>query len=207
MIVPTMSEKELIEEIISDMPNVVAKSDSLLDKRLRKACIRRTVYPISVSEIITTRRKNKWVVMQIAKTKKMSGDNSIFVFACLFDTPHGLYVYRPWVWDGGATTLNIYPPHFFRRYRERLGLSETGVDLIKRYLRATAIGTVINNVDGNVTHTISEGMCLGVSTIEGSHLLKTFVSNEMLRESQIGIAEVGHKMQAEQLRELMREFE
>ena len=207
MIVPTMAEEELIRELFDDIPSVVAKSDIILDKRLRKACLRRSIYPISVSEIITTKRKNKWIVMQIAKTKKMSGDNSIFVFACLFDTPHGVYVYQPIVWGGGATTLNIYPPHFFRRYRERLGLSETGVDLIKRYLRATAIGTVINSVEGNITHTISEGMCLGVSTVVGSHLLKTFIPNEMLRESQIGIAEVGHKLQAEQLGELMREFE
>ena len=131
MIIPQMSEAELLEEIRLDLPNVVSISDTK-DTKVRRIIQKSVLFPIYLHSFVTSPRKNKWIILWEARNKKNIGDNSLITFLCYQETPHGRYVFMP-TWSNGSLILIVYPPHFFSRFAERMSLDVTGVNLIRRY--------------------------------------------------------------------------
>jgi hypothetical protein len=101
--------------------------------------------------------------------------------------------------------LSIYPPHFFKRYRERITKDESipNEDMIRHYFKNDwgFLGALVNENFESVYHCFendnendkvsfvaatSQGYCFGEK--QGSvNIIKTIISEEMLFENQKSI--------------------
>ncbi|HBG40249.1 MAG TPA: hypothetical protein DDW85_02395 [Porphyromonadaceae bacterium] len=191
MIVYGMNEKEVSDEVLRDLKNVYRYEDAKRNK-FRRRVLKATTFPVYYCYTYISPLKNKWVVILEARNKNEVLDKCRVTFSATYNTPHGIYSILVTFIDG-RPVLCFYPPHFFRRYKERSGKDKTGIDLIVDYFTYNsgclfrAIDKVIDNETyiSEVFGTINGGIVLGLMTSENNFLLKTFVSVEMLKGSQI----------------------
>lgn len=140
-------------------------------------------------------RKNKWIILWEAKSKKNVSDNALITFVCYQETDHGRYAFMP-SWSNGVLELIVYPPHFFSRYAQRTNLGLTGVDLIRRYFEVNnnytfefecekLTGDICRN---HVYGSSLEGVAMGVKIANSNIILfKTFITYEMTKGEQISV--------------------
>lgn len=183
-----MTEAEVLQEINKDLPNVVSISNNK-DAKVRRIILKSASFPVYLHSYITSPRKNKWIILWEARNKKNVGDNSLISFVCYRETAHGRYAYMP-TWADKKLILIVYPPHFFSRFAERMDLSLSGVDLIRRYFEknnsyAYELGTADDDAQ-QIYGSSVEGIALGLRYTEHDIILfKTFITYEMTKGSQI----------------------
>lgn len=126
-----------------------------------------------------------------AKSKKDVGDVSVITGVCYYNTPEGRYAILPTTIQGRLAMI-VYPPHFFSRFRERMKLDQTGIELIRRFFKRNASYgfqiDVVQNFNRQVTYiygSTEEGVGMGVIAKDSIILFRTFVSYDMLKGSQI----------------------
>lgn len=188
MITPYMTEAELLEEIKKDLPDVINISNNK-DVKVRRIIQKSVLFPIYIHSYVTSPRKNKWIILWEARSKKNVGDDSLISFVCYQETPHGRYAYMP-TWADKKLILIVYPPHFFSRFAERMNLSLTGVDLIKRYFEKNNSYafelSIADNARQEIYGSSLDGVALGLRSIEHNIILfKTFITYDMSKGSQI----------------------
>lgn len=188
MIIPQMSETELLDEIKKDLPNVVNISNNK-DGKVRRIIQKSVLFPVYLHSYITSPRKNKWIILWEARNRKNVGDDSLISFVCYQETPHGRYAYMP-TWANKKLILIIYPPHFFSRFAERMNMDLSGVELIKRYFEknnsyAYEFGTADDSRQ-QIYGSSLEGIALGLRNTEHDIILfKTFITYDMSKGAQI----------------------
>ena len=103
----------------------------------------------------------------------------------------GKYVYKP-VQRSLADIFQtlVIKPHFFSRYRERMGLEETGDKLIMQMMKSKNIVKTeqFERKDGSLgfVMTFDDGIGLGdVLEKDKVHLVRTFVPKHMLFDDQL----------------------
>jgi hypothetical protein len=167
MITTSMTATELFEEIKDDYPNVFAISDAK-DAKVSRIVKKSSIFPMHIHSFVTTKRKNKWLILWESHSKKEIGDNCRISFICYHDTGHGKYAYMP-VFVKGQMVLLVFPPHFFSRFVERMDIDLTGEDLMRRYFEVNNSYSFTfshEEVDGgyreNVLATCKEGIGLGL---------------------------------------------
>lgn len=190
MIIPQMTETELLQEIKKDLPNVVNISNNK-DGKVRRIILKSASFPVYLYSYITSPRKNKWIILWEARNKKNVGDDSLISFVCYQETPHGRYAYMP-TWADKKLILIVYPPHFFSRFAKRMNLNLTGIDLIKRYFeKNNSYAYELGSEDDCKQHIYGsspEGISLGLRNTEHDIILfKTFITYEMTKGSQIEV--------------------
>lgn len=191
MLVTGMTGDEIFQEIKADFPNVLQLSDVKVTK-VNKIIQKSVLFPIHVHSFVTTKRKNNWIILWEAKSKKHTGDKSLLTLICWQDTSIGKYVFMPSL-DDNDMSLVIYPPHFFSRYAERTGLNLTGIDLIRQFFEKNAnygFDLKYEDSDGhpcyNIYGSCKEGVAMGLAVPEKKlYLLKTFITYDMLKGEQI----------------------
>ena len=87
MITTSMTPSELLEEIKADYPNVFAISDTK-DAKVSRIINKSGIFPVRIYSFVTTKRKNKWLILWEAYNKKDIGDNCRISFVCYHDTNH-----------------------------------------------------------------------------------------------------------------------
>lgn len=188
-----MTADEIAAEVKSDFKDIVQKSDfkqHKVDKLIQKA----SVYPVYVHTELVSKKKNKWLVLWEAKSKKNVGDKSLVTFICFYELHNGRYAVMPSFFQGKMTYL-IFVPHFFARYALRYNIELKGIDLIRRFFKHnssfafTYKNQIIeeNKYRVHVYGKSSEGAALGLklNTKEDMILFKTFISEAMFRGQQI----------------------
>lgn len=136
MITSQMSYEELAYEVANDYAGVY----EILQKKspdAMKALRKQSRFPAFLFSTVTSQRKNKWILIFCAKSKRRLKQCLDAFLICIRETDHGKYVYRydlP-IKEGSLPGVTFYPPHFFSRYALRMGLELTGEDLIKRYFK------------------------------------------------------------------------
>lgn len=191
MIVMTMTPSEMLAEVLSEIPVLLAVSDSK-QKKANKIIRNAGRYPCHVKSHHTTRKNNRWLMCWVANNKKMVNDNCLFYAACLAESPEGTYVMLPQSVNGKWKLL-IFSPHFFGRYAERHKIDKTGIDLRHHYLLHNSSyhlhidATTYDGIPSNaIMATITEGMILGIQTEDKDvFVMKTFVGYDMLKDDQI----------------------
>lgn len=188
MIIPQMTEAELLDEIKKDLPKVVSISNNK-DGKVRRIIQKSVLFPLYLHSYVTSPRKNKWVILWEARNRKNVGDDSLISFVCYQETPHGRYAYMP-TWADKKLILIVYPPHFFSRFAERMNLNLSGVELIKRYFEknnsyAYELGAAAEGRQ-QIYGSSLEGIALGLKSAEHDIILfKTFITYEMTKGSQV----------------------
>jgi hypothetical protein len=191
MIVYSMNEKELSAEVMQDMDNVIRYIEANLNK-FRRIVLKSTRFPVYSYHTYTSPRKNKWIIILEARNKKEFGKMCGVTYVVTYDTPHGIYAILYSILNGNPI-LFFYPPHFFKRFRERTGQDKSGMDLIKEFFKINVgvVNKIINKmIDDNtcmyeVIGTTDSGVCLGLITSERNVHFKTFITKEMLKGEQI----------------------
>ena len=191
MIVYTMNEDELNSEILKDMPNILKYSD-YFDSEFRRIVIKSRKFPVVLTKKFKSSNKNNWILVLEARTKKETGDLSRIHFITYINSPHGYYVVMP-TSTNNHKHLIIYPPHFFRRYSERMDIHLSGIELITHFFKYN-YNYVYSTKDVKITPeeftreiygSCKEGIALGVCTTKDNVLFKTFITYEMCKGAQI----------------------
>lgn len=191
MIVYSMNEKEVSEEVVQDMNNAIRYIDANQNK-FRRIVLKSIRFPVYCYYTYTSPRKNKWIILLEARNKKEFGEMCRATYVATYDTPHGIHAILFSLIDRGPL-LCFYPPHFFKRFRERTGQNKSGMDLIMEFFKLNTgvvnktISKMIDesNYITEVMGTTDSGVCLGLITSEGNIHFKTFITKEMLKGEQI----------------------
>ena len=183
MIVHTMTEKELFEEVIQDVANAVKFSDTK-DQKFRRMVIKSNRFPVRAHCFYVSPRKNKWIIFLEAKTKKEIGEECRINFVTYYDSPHGVYALML-TSTSGKQHLILYPPHFFTRYMERMNLDLPRLQLIQQFFAVNNAYSYYRPNRSEVCGSTEDGIALGLMSIHGNVVFKTFISYSMCQGDQI----------------------
>jgi len=199
MVVPKMTFEEIQNEIYKEISSVIAKVLRFIDD-YKKVVLKTSKFPLIKYYTFTTKNKNTYIAQYIYK-KRGKWDDPRFSVHCIFPKAEGNYLIGL---DLYSRSITIYPPHFFRRYRERIvkDFDMSNDDLIKIFISNTkgSISTAItedfkaiplNTENGvlendeiyNLVHVNEQGFCFG-EYIGRNKIIKTMVSEEMLFDNQ-----------------------
>ena len=197
MIVPTMTLQEIHRELIEDVRNLSNKLSHCY-KDFRKKVLRGNRYPLIKSYDCKTMNKNLFVVTFTAM-KRSDWDSPILGIYGIYSRPEGNYAACLII---DKDMISIHPPHFFRRYRERIVKDESisNENIIRRYFKDEwgFTGAVVNEDFESVYHCFedgdkddrisfvaatSQGYCFGEK--QGNvNIIKTIISEDMLFDNQ-----------------------
>jgi hypothetical protein len=198
MIVPSMTIQEIHNEIFEDIKNIENITNGF-NKDFRKLVLKKSRYPLTKTyEFITKEKKNLFLIGYTA-LKRSDWANPIMHFQGIYTRPEGKYAVAPSI-DLNIST--IYPPHFFKRYRERIVKDNihSNDEIIKLHftnnwgLTGAKVNKDYENVynsfeDDNKNERIdivaatSQGYCFGEK--QGNiNIIKTIISEDMLFEDQ-----------------------
>lgn len=191
MIVYTMTESEVVQEVTSDMVNAFKYSDAK-DQKFRRMVIKSNRFPVYAHSIYTSPRKNIWLILFEARTKKEIGEDCRITFVTCYNSPHGYYAVMV-SFTNNRQHLIMYPPHFFSRYAERCGINLSGIDLMIRYFKMNAsyvyalkdVSLSNSLIRTEVYGSSKEGVAMGFRSVEGNILFKTFITYDMTKGEQI----------------------
>lgn len=191
MIVHTMTEAELTQEVMKDMYNAFRWED-VNSNKFRRIVLKATRFPVYATFSYNSPRKNKWLILLEARTKKEFGDSSRCTYVTTYDSPHGIYAVMV-SWIEKKPQLILYPPHFFSRYRDRMQISLNGLSLMNHFFKFNCSYVYeIKRKEIKESHfsievygSCRDGVCLGFMTSEDNIMFKTFITYDMLKGEQI----------------------
>ncbi|TCC99540.1 hypothetical protein [Pedobacter hiemivivus] len=204
MIVEAMTLQEIHNELFTDLPTLNGKMNHC-KKDFRRKVLKASRFPYTFTyELNTPIKKNLFIVTLTALTKGNSDKPLLSVYG-IYDRPEGKYAAALSV---DLITTSIYPPHFFKRYRERIVKDDklANKQLIRLYF-AKSWGfykvvankgheAVYNSFENSTNEEISfiaatdEGYCFG-SSFGKINIIKTIISEENLFDDQ---KELFHKL-------------
>lgn len=198
MIVPSMSLREIHDELKSDYRNVVTKKD-LFFKEFRRMVLKANNFPFTKTREYTTPiKKNLFIITFSALSRGYENKPEYSVYV-IYNTAQGKYLASLIFQDDIVT---IYAPHFFKRYRERI-LKDNSIsndEIIRNYIkndRGFTAGFITKQAEAcfksfeeqhqdepvNFTAASLDGYCFGFK--EGNNIMvKTIISPEMVKDDQ-----------------------
>jgi hypothetical protein len=198
MIVPSMTVKEIHDEIFRDLKDLGDKVEDC-KKNFERVVLKSSRYPVVKSYKCQTVRKNILIITFTAR-KRSERRKPILGFYGIYSRIEGRYAVALTI--GPEKIISVYPPHFFKRYRERI-LKDDSIsneEVINTYFKNSwgFTATVVNEQYESVYQSIedtdvndkvsfvaatSDGYCFGEK--QGSiNVIKTVISEEMLFENQ-----------------------
>lgn len=187
-----MNQQEFYDEILNDYRNAFAIADAK-EQKVQRLIKTSKLFPLRLHSFITTKRKNRWLVLWEAKTKKYIGDNELITFVVMHDTPHGKYATLT-TFVKGTLLLLTFAPHFFQRFVERMGITLSGEQLIKRYFEQNSsygFQTKLTHIEGStyineVFGSAKEGVAMGFEAQGVNiYMFKTFITYDMCKGQQV----------------------
>ena len=198
MIVPSMTFKEIHKEVFDDFMSLQNKLEELKND-FKKIVLNGSRYPITKSYDCRTREKKNLFIVEFTALKRSAWKKPILSAYGIYLRPEGKY----------AVTLSldlnistIYPPHFFKRYRERILKDESisNEDTIRQYFKNSwgFMGAIVNEDFESVYHCFenddkndkisfvaatSQGFCFGEKQ-DNVNIIKTIITEDMLFENQ-----------------------
>lgn len=196
MIVPSMTLDEIHKELDSDVRTLASKIENCRQKFKRKV-LKASSYPVTeLYECRTIAKKNLFLVSLYAPKRGDHAKPLIGIYG-IYNRPEGNYAASLAI---GYNLTTIYPPHFFKRYRERIvkDMKPSNDELIKQYFFRNSWGFVAAptetkyqgvynffEAEDNISFVgvNSEGFCFGEK--QGNiNVMKTIISEDMLRADQ-----------------------
>lgn len=194
-----MTLNEIHNELFSDLRTLKNKIDHC-HKDFKRKVLKSSKYPISHSYDCRSRFKRNLFVVNLYASKRGDWEKPLIGICGIYSRPEGNYL-AALALENNMT--NIYPPHFFKRYRERIlkDIKSSNEEIIKCYLNRNLWGIVAapsgakyqglyNIFEAEMKDTkisfvcvSSEGFCFG-EKLGNINVIKTIISEEMLRDDQ-----------------------
>lgn len=197
MIVPSMTVQEIHKEVFDDMENLKIKLKESPED-FKKHVLRSSKFPFTKTYEFKTQEKKNLFIVDFTALKRSNWKKPILTIYGIYSRPDGKYAVALSV---DLNTISIYPPHFFKRYRERILKKDTfsSEEVIRQYFKNDwgFAGAVVNEAfesvylhfesDSNEKLSFvaanSQGYCFGEK--QGNvNIVKTIISDEMLFENQ-----------------------
>jgi hypothetical protein len=201
MIVPSMTVQEIHKEVFEDVRNLRGKLHECRND-FKKIILKGSRYPLTKSYDCKTREKRNLFIVDFTAIKRSDWKKPILTIYGIYSRLEGRYAVALSV---DMNIISIYPPHFFKRYRERIVKDEflSYEDIIRQYFKNDwgFMAGVVNEDFESVYHSFendykndkvsfvaatSQGYCFGEK--QGNvNIIKTIVSEDMLFENQKSI--------------------
>ena len=184
-----MNSQELTMEIFQDYPMVLRKAMYLTDSLRRKALKSKNKYHHQIFDYKSS-RKNNWLIMVDYYFSEPTFKVIVYYLnECGFNAM---------MVNVDHITLSHYSSHFLDRFNERFLKQEniSKIEILKRFLSQNAISSIelVDDTDGllnRIFARVKEGIGLGqverINFRNNIIHLKTFISNQMIFESQQGL--------------------
>ncbi len=193
-----MTVQEIHDEVFEDLKTLRNKIEDLkID--FKRIVLKSSRYPLTKSFALKTREKKNLFNVGFTALKRSDWKKPIVNIFGIYTLQEGKYAVVPSI---DLNIISIYPPHFFKRYRERILKDESisNEDIIKYYFNNDwgFMGTVVNANFDSVYHCFenvnnedkisfvaatSQGYCFGEK--QGNiNIIKTIVCEDMLFENQ-----------------------
>jgi len=185
MIVPAMSVTEIYKELARDYDYCVSRIQRDMNQ-YRRAIIKSSKFPMCFKPIdYVAPSRNHFIILVEAKSKRDASDPFI-TFVGYYLRPEGIYAAMAFPTSGGEKRIFLYPPHFFERYKERYLKEEvTTLDSIKTYFKINSANILEFTEGDKFRGSCNQGFVFGEKLLTNVFIIKTFVSNEMLKGEQI----------------------
>lgn len=174
-----------MREIMTDV-RWLENYQTMQAKTIAKELLRMGTVPATlVKQLRSPKTQNEWTILYTIRRGVAPLPVSM-KYTTLQDED-GIYVYNPIISEDGLR-LVILQPHFFRRYRERLGLGDKlkTPQLIRRYMKLNLNGSFMpsGHRKGEPVWSlcVEEGVVLGVYIGERVFLGRTFITYDMAHE-------------------------
>ncbi len=198
MIVPSMTVQEIHKEVFDDMENLKIKLKEIPDD-FKKNVLRSSRFPFTKTYEFKTQEKKNLFIVDFTAIKRSYWKKPILTIYGIYSRSEGKYAVSLSV---DMNTITIHPPHFFKRYRERILKNDSfsSEEVIRLYFKNDwgFTGAVVNedyesvylhfesdnkNEKLSFVGANSQGYCFGEK--QGNvNILKTIISEEMLFENQ-----------------------
>ena len=170
----------MFKEIISDSENMIRWGGHHV-KALRRLSLKAKSFPISCDFTHVTPRRNRWTILFVILGKIRSVQDIYNVLYTSLLAPEGdIYLLvQPTMKQ--KMSVCIYPPHFWHRFKERMGLEETGKDLAKRYFTYNDSGHFVPKPDSEHEECLCtrDGIALGEFINDRMFVARTFIRYDM----------------------------
>lgn len=176
----TMTYDEILQEYNKDEFDLRALSRTMFEGKLCKDARKGKVkYPCHIFAKRTTERHNTYIIHYEFRSKDdfLGGPT----FFALIDSAHGIFAMQISMAYGIKKVVNLYSPHLFKRYNERMNLNLTGLDIIKEFFKRNVTShrnSDFKRKDGDecdVMDLCYDGAIYGQSTPEGNITYHTFI--------------------------------
>jgi hypothetical protein len=183
-----MTVNDIQIELSRDYDNCMDKV-AIECRKIRRTIIKSKRFPIQFEPVeYISPRQNRYLIFLEASSKK-NAESPLMTVVALYNKHDGLYAAAISKLHGSITKVNIYPPHFFQRYKERiLGENVTTKEAIKLFFRNNS------NIAGDMTNenefkgSCKEGFVFGTTISYTIDIIKTIISNNMLKGTQIDLS-------------------
>ncbi len=183
----TMKYEEILREFSKDEADLRALSRTMFEGKLCKDARKGKVkYPCHIFAKRTTEQHNTYIIHYEFRSKEdfLGGPT----FFALIDSGRGIFVMQISMAYGLKKVVNLYSPHLFKRYQERMGLSITGIDLIKEFFKRNVTShrnSDFKRKDGDENDVMDlcyDGAIYGQSTSEGHITYHTFIDKDHMSD-------------------------
>ena len=186
MITPQMTQAEMVREVLTDAKWANGQASMLVRGTWRKFRDMSRQGQAVHTEVREARSPlgNEWIII-VTRDMKETPVPMISTYTTM-QSPEGIYAVQPLSSDEIGTEVSIFTPHFFRRYRERMGLGDelTTRQLIRRYMKRNLNGHIQKQPYKYKEHTswmmsVKDGVALGYYVSLRLMMMKTFVTRDM----------------------------
>lgn len=181
MILSTMNYQEIHKEMMEDGLNIM-RWIQWQGKDIRRRSLKAKTFPFDVTFKHTSPRKNVWTVIFVVNKKMRGSDGEVWnVIYTSFRAPEGVIHLQLTPGINGQMYVNAFPPHFFRRYAERMNLELAGDALVEHFFRWNDAGYNIEKPEGEHEQCmcVRDGVCLGEVINDRTFVARTFIRYDM----------------------------
>lgn len=183
-----MTVNDIQVELSRDYDNCLDKVE-IECRKIRRTIIKSKKFPIQFEPVeFISPKQNRYLIFLEASSKKNTECPLITVVA-LYNRHDGLYAAAISKLHGSIIKVNIYSPHFFQRYKERILCENvTTRQAMKLFFRNN------NNIAGDISEnndfraSCNEGFIFGTTITYTIDIFKTIISNNMLKGTQIDLS-------------------
>jgi len=186
MLTKTQTDIEKRDELYKDKDELLKQSLSIPQRAdYIRACKKAKRFPFDYMAHYKSKRGNRYTIIVTPTDRKKGSSNPLFSYHTTLETKEGRYMLR---YDLVTNNVNIFTPHFFKRYRERLLKSSTASaeDIITTFARRNP--NTAQTINGDIK-ACNEGYIFAKPIGEGISVCVTFLSFDMLREDQMETSE------------------
>ena len=182
-----MKYDEILREYSKDESNLRALSRTMFEGKLCKDARKgKKKYPCHIFAKRTTERHNTYIIHYEFRSKDdfLGGPT----FFALIDSSQGIFALQISMVQGMKKAVNLFSPHLFKRYNERMNLNKTGIDIIKEFFTrntTTHRNSDFKRKDGDdcdVMDLCFDGAIYGQSTPEGNAIYHTFIDKDHMSD-------------------------